>query len=115
MSEGIDPKLIMAIRADSLSKRPGMTYKYRDHSIETCRQVLVNRRIRENVVQVIFEEHDGYGHGLNVPPDMILEEHVRDATIECSRCNGAGKLVLGGIDCTECNGTGRVPGKIQLT
>lgn len=111
----IDQDLLVKLRIDSLSKHPGMTRKYSRQDLQTCRQVLVNRKLRENVVQVVFEEHDGYGHGINVQPDMILPDHIRESTIECSRCNGAGKLSIHGIDCTECNGTGRVEGQIQLT
>ncbi len=110
-----DIELIKSIRLDSLSKHDGMTRRYAKHGIESCKQVLINRKHNSTVLQVVFEEHDGYGHGVNVPPEMLEYDHLRDHTVPCPRCRGAGKLVLGGIDCTECDGTGRVPGQIEIT
>lgn len=104
--------LIAKVRLDSLSKHDGMTRKYGRQPLDTCRQVIVNRKHNVNTIQVVFEEHDGYGHGLNVHPELIgeiNESHIRDATVVCGRCNGAGKLTLHGVDCAECGGTGRLP------
>lgn len=111
-----DIELIKSVRLDSLSKHPGKSSRYASRGIESCKQVLINRKHNSNIYQFVFEEYDGFGHGVNVPPEMIdNRDHIRDSTVACPRCGGAGKLTLGALDCTECDGTGRVPGEIVLT
>ena len=105
----VDQVLLAKIRTDSLSKHEGMTRKYGSLPLDSCKQIIVNRKANGNEVQVVFEECDGYGHGLNVPPEWILEDHIASDRMPCPRCAGAGKLTLHGIDCSECSGTGMIP------
>lgn len=106
----VDKVLLEKVRADSLSKHEGMTRKYGSLPLDSCVQVIVNRGNDDNVVQIVFEECDGYGHGLNVPSDWVLEDHISKSRVPCMRCGGAGKLTIHGVDCHECKGTGKVPG-----
>lgn len=104
----MDKDLLSKIRADSLSKHEGATRKYGDQSLDSCKTVIVNRPIDSSVVKVIFEESDGWGHGISVPPDWLTEDHIPRNRKPCPRCGGAGKLTLYGIDCIECEGTGKI-------
>ena len=104
----MDKNLLSKIRADSLSKHAGATRKYGSAPLDSCIQIIVNRPIDSSTVKVVFEEADGWGHGINVPPDWLTEEHIPRNRKPCPRCGGAGKLTLYGIDCTECSGTGKV-------
>ena len=104
----MDEVLIQKIRLDSLSKHDGATKKYGTLPLDSCVQIIVNRGFEDGVIQIVFEEMDGWGHGLKVPDDWILEDHISTARKPCPRCGGAGKLTLHGIDCTECVGTGRI-------
>ena len=106
--------LLNTIRNDSLSKHDGYTRKYGSLPVDSCTTVIVNRTHDVNIVQVVFEEFDGTGHGVNVPSDWILEEHISPDRVTCPRCGGGGKLTMLGVDCTECQGTGKVPGKLRL-
>jgi hypothetical protein len=104
----MDEQLLAKIRADSLSQHEGATRKYGSLPINSCLQVIVNYDAKGGPVKVVFEEIDGWGHGLNVPQNWIVENHVGKPKDRCPRCKGAGKLVIGGIDCTECKGTGMI-------
>ena len=107
----MDKSILEKIRADSLQKHAGMFRRYGYLDIDTCKQVIVDREIDSTSVRVVFEEHDGYGHGVNVPPGWLTEDHISQDRLPCPRCGGAGKLTFYGIDCEECKGTGKVPGK----
>lgn len=104
----MDKVLLNKIRADSLAKHEGATKKYGSLPLDSCVQVIVNRPIDSSAVKVVFEESDGWGHGITVPPDWLTEDHISKDRRPCPRCGGAGKLTLYGIDCTECLGTGKV-------
>lgn len=104
----MDQELLKKIRTDSLSKHEGATRKYGSLPLESCLGIIVDRPIDSSYVRVVFEESDGWGHGLNVPPDWLTEDHVPRNRIPCPRCAGAGKLTLHGIDCSECEGTGKI-------
>lgn len=104
----MDKDVIKNIRADSLSKHEGATRKYGSLSLDSCVSVIVNRPIDNSSIKVVFEEFDGFGHGVNVPPEWLTEDHISSNRMPCPRCGGAGKLVLYGIDCAECEGTGKV-------
>jgi len=110
----MDQELLKRIRADSLSKHDGMTRKYGSLGLDSCKQVIVDREFNSTAVRVVFEEHDGYGHGLNVPPGWLTEDHISPDRVACPRCAGAGKLVMYGIDCTECQGTGKIVSKVTI-
>lgn len=104
----MDKDVLKRIRTDSLSKHDGATRKYGTLPLDSCKTIVVNRNIDSSEVKVAFEEMDGWGHGLSVPPDWLTEDHIARNRKPCMRCGGAGKLTLHGIDCTECNGTGKV-------
>ncbi len=104
----VDTVVLESIRRDSLSKHPGATKKYGDKGMDTCIQVIINRNIDSTSVKVIFEEGDGFGHGLNVPPGWLTEDHISPDRAPCPRCGGAGKLQINGVDCIECKGTGKI-------
>lgn len=104
----MDKDVIKNIRSDSLSKHDGATRKYGTLPLDSCKSIIVNRPIDNAETQVVFEEFDGFGHGLNVPSEWLTEDHVSTNRMPCPRCGGAGKLVVYGIDCTECKGTGKV-------
>jgi hypothetical protein len=110
----MDKSILQKIRLDSLSKHDGMTYRYGSLPLDSCKTVIVDRNIDSSEIRVVFEESDGYGHGLNVPTDWLTEDHISRNRVACPRCGGAGKLTLYGVDCTECNGTGKVPGKVTI-
>ena len=101
--------MLSRIRIDSLSKHDGATRKYGSLPLDSCKQVIVNRDVKTNLYKIVFEEIDGYGHGVNVPPSFLKPDHISDDRTGCPRCGGAGKLVSHGIDCTECSGTGMIP------
>lgn len=111
----MDQELLKKARVDSLAKHEGATKKYGSLPLSSCVSVIVNRPIDSSYVQVVFEEMDGYGHGINVPPDWFTEDHISRDRIPCPRCGGAGKLTLHGIDCTECEGTGKVVDNKEAT
>lgn len=104
----MDINLLNKVRTDSLSKHDGATRKYGTLPLDSCVNIIVNRPVNAGPIQIVFEEMDGFGHGLNVPADWINEQHIGGEKITCSRCVGAGRLIFGGIDCVECKGTGMV-------
>jgi len=108
----IDQEVLKKIRIDSLSRHEGATRKYGGLPMDSCKKVIINRPSDNSTVKVIFEELDGWGHGVNVPPDWLIEDHISMDREPCKRCGGAGKLTLHGIDCTECKGTGKVPKEV---
>jgi hypothetical protein len=100
--------LLKKIRLDSLAKHDGATRKYGRLPLDSCLNVIINRPVNAGPTKVVFEEMDGFGHGVNVPQHWINEDHIGGEKISCLRCAGAGKLTIGGIDCTECHGTGMI-------
>jgi len=104
----MDKTVLASIRQDSLSKHAGAIKKYGDKHLDSCIQIVINRPIDSRQVKVVFEEGDGFGHGVNVPPDWLTEDHIPKDRVPCPRCGGAGKLILNGVDCTECRGTGKI-------
>lgn len=104
----MDKIILSSIRTDSLSKHEGATRKYGKLELDSCVQVIVNRPVNAGSIKVIFEEHDGWGHGLNVPQEWLTEDHIGGEKISCIRCGGAGKMAIGDVDCKECHGTGMI-------
>jgi len=103
-----DRQALDNLRRDSLKNHDGASRKYGSLTVDTCKQVIINRKFDSSEVQIVFEESDGYGHGINVPPGWLTEDHVPLDRVACPRCAGSGKLKLGGIDCSECLGTGKL-------
>lgn len=110
----MDKDILAVIRTDSLSKHEGATRKYGSMELDSCKNIIVNRPVNAGPIKVVFEEHDGYGHGLNVPQDWLAEDHIGREKISCPRCKGAGKLIIDGEDCHECKGTGMIYKEITV-
>lgn len=104
----MDKTVLSSIRTDSLSKHEGATRKYGELELDSCKLVIVNRPVNTGPIKVVFEEHDGWGHGINVPQEWLNEDHIGGEKISCPKCGGAGKIIIDGVDCTECHGTGMI-------